>query len=455
MRRKHVRVGAAVVGLMFATSALVAIGYRTFAPSETLVAPMAEYPATGPIFDERPFSELRAAPLVVDDRLRVYAEKWRVWSDGPVGGRYEGTPYWVFRRWPAQVIGVVTASSSAGPLVVSQWSDGELIALDARRGTVAWRTKTPVDQRDFTGRRTGASTVYQPAELLTSATDSGTVIVSTGGGTVRAINGATGAELWLRDLNSTCGNLAWTGAALLALPDCAGDTVTFVDAMTGRELRKWVVPVATASTATPSATRSGIQPAPAARVDAANGDTSTDTAPTGCALGRSDCRLITVGKRAWLLDAGAALTPVGVLPEGAILAGDRLVYTSEAGVTSRPLTGDGPRWTWSGQGRLVAASQDGVYLLTDDLTMLGLDLNSGRLRVVGCAATTPGEHWYVGHVYTAAGGDYVAVERLNNMDADRSDQEYYYGPRPIALVELYPPRQLPVWPAKFAACRPL
>ena len=36
------------------------------------------------------------------------------------------------------------------------------------------------------------------------------------------------------------------------------------------------------------------------------------------------------------------------------------------------------------------------------------------------------------------------------MRAD--DQEYYYGPRPVALVELYTPTKLPVWPGKFAAC---
>ena len=40
---------------------------------------------------------------MVEGRLRVYAEKWRVWADAPVGERYESTPYWAFRRWPAQV----------------------------------------------------------------------------------------------------------------------------------------------------------------------------------------------------------------------------------------------------------------------------------------------------------------------------------------------------------------
>jgi hypothetical protein len=35
------------------------------------------------------------------------------------------------------------------------------------------------------------------------------------------------------------------------------------------------------------------------------------------------------------------------------------------------------------------------------------------------------------------------------------DRQYFYGPRPVALVELYTPTKLPVWPGKFAACRPV
>jgi hypothetical protein len=35
------------------------------------------------------------------------------------------------------------------------------------------------------------------------------------------------------------------------------------------------------------------------------------------------------------------------------------------------------------------------------------------------------------------------------------DRQYFYGPRPVALVELYTPTKLPIWPGKFAACRRL
>src|SRR5262244_3322973 len=122
MRRPSARrITVAVAAAVVAAVAIGVICYRVFAAAETLTAPTMPYPTIPVITDERPFSELRAAPLVVEDRLRIYAETWRVWADAPVGERYESTPYWAFRRWPAQVLGVVTAQTIAGPMVVTQW----------------------------------------------------------------------------------------------------------------------------------------------------------------------------------------------------------------------------------------------------------------------------------------------------------------------------------------------
>ena len=42
-----------------------------------------------------------------------------------------------------------------------------------------------------------------------------------------------------------------------------------------------------------------------------------------------------------------------------------------------------------------------------------------------------------------------------NASVRSEDRQYFYGPRPVALVELYTPTKLPVWPGKFAACRPV
>src|SRR5258708_30798955 len=90
--RRVLRISAVVVSVMVALAATAVIGYRVFAPHETLTLPTVPYPGVAVITDERPYSELRAAPLVVEGRLRVYAEKWRGGAGAPGGGRQHTTP---------------------------------------------------------------------------------------------------------------------------------------------------------------------------------------------------------------------------------------------------------------------------------------------------------------------------------------------------------------------------
>lgn len=411
------------------------IGYRVFAPHETLTRPSEPYPDARPIDDERPFSELRAAPLIVDGRLRVYAEKWRVWADGPVGERYEATPYWAYRRWPAQLVGVVSVAGPAGPAVVSQWSDGQLVAIDARRGEIAWRANGPEPGSGYDGRRTGASVVYEPDSLLTvDAADGRPVVVARGTQLLVGYDAATGARLWQHPLPAGCRAAVWTGQLLVAVPDCANTTITFMDGVTGRRMSAW-----NAATAAPDAATAG----------------GTIAAPAQCALGRIGCRIVRVGDTTWSLRPDARLTRIPALPDGAVVVADRVVFPTVAGVAARPFRGGSPQWTWNGQGQLVAANSKNVFLLTDDRTVLALSMASGDLEFVGCAAAVENEQWRLGHIYPADGISYIALERLTNAGPEAKDQRYYYGLRPIALVELYPPGRLPTWPGKFAACRPL
>jgi hypothetical protein len=177
--------------------------------------------------------------------------------------------------------------------------------------------------------------------------------------------------------------------------------------------------------------------------------------PVGCRLGRSQCRLVNAAGDTWLVGPDGRLTPVPAFGPDALLAGDLVVYPTQIGVSARPITSPTPQWTWTGQGRPIAADAAGVYLLTPDLTMIGLNPYTGGLRTVGCAAMLPGEKWKLGHVYSAGDGQYVALERVStNARPDAADREYFYAARPVALVEMYPPDKLPVWPGKFAACRP-
>jgi outer membrane protein assembly factor BamB len=439
MRRR--RVAKVIIGAAAAVLAVAGVAstcYRVLAPHELLMTPIMAYPPAQLITDERPFSELRAAPLVVEGRIRVYAEKRRIWADAPVGERYEQTPYWAFRRWPQQVIGVVMARSPVGPMVISQWSDGQVIGLDARRGVIAWRFAAPIAPAGYSGRRTGATVVYEPRSLLTAGTGGRVVLVVTAPGVVSGYDSGSGQRLWQLAEPGGCEPAAWTGNALLVLRDCAGSTLTFITVADGRRRGRWTPP-----------------------------ERRNAAVPALCDSGRSECRLITAGGQAWLVSADlisgqsgdAVLTAVPPLEHGALLAGDRIVYPTSTGVAARRLTAKGSLWSWSGLGRLIAADAAGVYLLTSDHTVLGLSPATGHLLVLGCAAAHPNERWQVGHVHTTGGnttgGSYVAFERLTGAVPGAADAQYYYSLRPVALVELYPPTKLPVWSGKFAACRPL
>ena len=419
-RRRALIAGLGV--LVLAVSGLIA--YRVLAPHETLTTPTVAYPEVQVITDERPFSELRAAPLVVEGRLRVYAEKWRVWADAPVGERYESTPYWAYRRWPAQVVGVAVAPAPNGPVVITQWSDGDLIALDARRGAIAWRAKAPVAQREYDGRRTGAAVVYDPRSLLTARSGEQTVLLVTSPNRVSGFDVGTGKELWQRALTGDCEPVAWTGSGLVAVPDCGQPSVRFLDALTGTEKSSWSSP-----------------------------NPAIPPSPSLCELNRSECRLISVRYQTWLLGADASLDAVPSLETNAQLAGERVIYQTGTGVAARRLTDTSPLWNWNGKGRLISADSAGVYLITDDRTVLELSPATGHLLAVGCASSAPNEGWQLGHVHPT-GGPYLALERITNESPRSDDQQYFYGPRPVALVELYAPTKVPLWPGKFAACSP-
>jgi len=417
---RALRVAAAVVATLAALAVVAAVGYRMLRPQDVLTRPTMPYPERVLITDERPHAELRAAPLVVEGRLRVYAEKWRVWSDGPVGERYESIPYWALRRWPAQVVGVVAAETGAGPVVVTQWSDGKIITLDARAGAVAWRAEVGIGDRHYDGRRTGASIVYEPRSLLFTRPPGRVVIVVIGLDGLHAFDAATGADLWQRRLE--CRPEVWTSGTLVVVPACAANEITAVAADTGREV---------ATRRFPARPAAGL-----------------------CRLGRSGCPVVTAGRRAWLLGADAGLAEVPPLEPGATLSRDHiLVYPVPTGVNARRLESTTPLWSWSGKGRFIGADPAGVYLLSEDHTILGLNPSNGGLAVLGCASIEPNEKWIVGHVHPT-GERYIAVERISGASPDATDNEYYFGPRPVALVELYAPTKLPVWPGKFAACNP-
>jgi outer membrane protein assembly factor BamB len=181
MGRLWVRSSLAVV----LAAAAVLIGWRVLAPAEVLA------PVAGPL----PSPSTRTpgvtgktamAPLIVDGMIRVFASKRQVRADAPVDGKTTYTARWSFRRWPQQVSGVV----ATGQTVITRWSDGELVAIDALTGKIAWRTSGPPTP-GYDGHRTGAATVWAPVGLKATPTS---VTVGEGSGLI-AYAVSTGARL--------------------------------------------------------------------------------------------------------------------------------------------------------------------------------------------------------------------------------------------------------------------
>lgn len=421
---------AAVVGIVVLLVALALLGLKVLAPRDLLTPPTTDFPSASPGPNDRPFGSHRVVPLVVDG-LRVNAEKRRVWAEGPVGERQETVPYWALRRWPAELVGVAQAGDAKDALIVSQWSDGRLVAVDLHRGTVAWRADAPVGQDAYDGRRTGAATVYDPPALLVAtAADGRAAVVVSAPGTIHAYDARTGAELFATDVAAGCRPAVWSGAGLLAVPGCADDRkVEFLDPVTGRAVSSWTA--------------------------------AAPPAPAACALGRTDCALVVAGTEVRqprpdgtlrALPAGLATAVTRADAPGAQLAGD-LVVTSAAGViTATPLDTGEPRWTVSGAGRLLAANAAGVYVLTADRAVARLDPGTGTRAAVGCAVAPRDKPWEPGQAYATADGAFVAVERLTGKPASTGDNDYYWSLRPVVLAQLYPPAQLPAWSTRYGGC---
>ncbi|WP_344136792.1 PQQ-binding-like beta-propeller repeat protein, partial [Luedemannella flava] len=299
MISKPVRRVAAVIAIIVLLAALALLGLRVLGSRDLLTPPTTDFPTASTEPNPRPLGSHRVMPLVVDG-LRVHAEKRRVWAEGPVGERQETNPYWAFRRWPAQLVGVARAGADRTALIISQWSDGELVAIDLHRGRVAWRADAPVGQDTYDGRRTGADTVHDPPALLVAtAADGRAAVVVSAPGAVHAYDARTGAALWATDVAAGCRPGVWSSAGLLAVPPCGnGRTLEFVDPVTGRAVSSWSAPAA---------------PAPAA-----------------CASGHTDCAFVVAGTEVRqpnpdgtlrTVPAGVAAAVVGAGAPGARLAG--------------------------------------------------------------------------------------------------------------------------------------
>lgn len=409
------RIVVAVVALL-AIGAVAATVYRVFAPAEVSTVAQTSYP---PVADPAvgPVGRLPAAPLIVNGRLRVYATTRQVYADQPVDGRHRNTPYWLYRRWPAQLSGVV----ASGTTVVSRWSDGRLVALDARTGRVVWRADGPAPERGYTGRRTGAATVWAPDGLHTAiATNGQPVVITVGEAQARGIELATGRQLWQVALDLDCRtDVGTTTAGRLAMVDrCTGPpAVEFRDVATGTVTARWRPPGA------------GAEPM---------------VLPVGCATGRSQCRALqTAGtvsgggdgvSRGWLIGAGTPVAAPGLAAPGTVLAGEFAVDAEDGVVSGRSARTGKQVWRRDdlGVSPIIAVQPGRVHLLTEANDLVTLDPSSGAERSrFPLTVGRDGTGWAAGSAYAADG--YLAVERLKEP-ADPDDRGYYLTAEPVVLA---------------------
>ncbi len=388
-------VGTYAVLLLLVTAA---VGYRTFRPRDTLTSAERGYPAAVRA-TPRLYGALLSAPLVVDGRLRVYAAQREVWADAPIDNRFatsSTSPYWAYRRWPARLLGV----AAVGRTVVSRWSDGYLVALDATRGTIAWRVRVPAVEGGYVGRRTGAATVYDPLGLYTA----GSVVVAAGSGQARGYDAGTGRLLWTKPY---CGT-GFTGQRVFVSVCARESTVDVYDAVTGQALR-W--------------------PAGLANLE-----------PIGCAVGRSECRGVRTAGNAWVIGSDAGLTAAPALADPDSWLVDDLVVTPHAdgSVTARAASGGRALWSWPSVGaaqsgaRIVAVEPGAIHVLTADRDLVSIDPADGlelcRVPLINQfnSAFEPG--------YVYAADRFVFVERLLPGAKPSDPDSRYYYPSPGVLV---------------------
>lgn len=399
--------GVAVVAAAAALAATALVAYRVFAPAEVLTPAGTSYPDPGAPAPGV-LGTLTGAPLIVDGRLRVFAASRQVRAEQPVDAATRRTPFWSYRRWPEQLVGVVAIDAT----VVSQWTDGELVALDATTGKIAWRTLGPAIHQEYAGRSTGASTVYAPPAMYAATTlDGRSVLVAAGAEGRRGYDPATGQELWRDRLAGRCrrDEFTTTTGQLATVNRCVQpEAVEFTEVATGAGAGRW-------------------------RPDGAGATLVVQ--PVGCRVGRSDCPAMRTGEagntQGWLFDPaakGSHLVPAVALNDpGSTLVDGMIVVPEGAGVVGRAAGTGAEAWRWAaGEPVQLLAVQPGrAHLRTRSGELVTLDVANGRERsrfrlTYGRDST----RWSPGYAYAADG--YLAVERLTEPVAPEADDRRYY-----------------------------
>jgi outer membrane protein assembly factor BamB len=441
-RSRPVRRALTGLAVLVVAFAVTMTGYRTLKPADTVTTATRPVPSPEPIKSIQ-YGELHSAPLIVDGQLRVYAEQRRVFADTPVKAIREMTPHWSLRRWPAEVIAVTTVEKStvggAFSVVITKWSDGAVVAIDASSGQSVWQGRVePIAGESFQGRRTGASAVYQPDGLFVtaSATSKRPIVIVTGKDQAQAFDPWNGTVRWSRTFTEHpgCYNVDWTGATTYFVKDsCAAPaTLEIFDADSGSKLAQWRPPGAS------------IGPANVA---------NWYLEPASCELGRSNCALFkaaATGDAVSFADAAAGLgkiTPTywRPAPDGTVtpltfadkdnlfLVGDTLVEQVSTDYVWAISASTGKRlWMSEVAGKLIGADQRNAYIINREYQLLVLNLITGAVTSSTELRIRPADRWVYKLAYMHDG--YLVVERLQSLRDTDVDDRYYFSDTPVVLV---------------------
>ncbi|HEX6685832.1 MAG TPA: PQQ-binding-like beta-propeller repeat protein [Candidatus Limnocylindrales bacterium] len=402
------------VGLATATAVLLGatgvIAWRVLRPAEVVTPATASLPdVTHPT--PGALGVLVSAPLIIDDRIRVFAKKREVWADGPASYHYERSAYWAYRRWPAQVTGVLVAKADR-VLVVTAWTDGMLVAIDSGTGEVAWRVQGDPLAPEFTGRRTGSQTVYTPPGLYSA----GSSFVTVGESSVTAYDGGTGNTLWTvpAPADVDCRGTTFTTAAQqLVMPDTCSKTLVRLDVLSGQKV---------------NSAGDGVE-------------------PVSCRVGHSECAAMRVTNggtvTGWVLTGPRPVPLAPLAAPGSLYNGQGVVIPSPDPSSSSSLSmvdaaGD-VLWTWRPAApapfKLLFADTSRVLVLESDSTMVSLDPATGRFKTYASVLMKhePEREYDVSTWYVS--GNYLILERTNpGVPPTASDDAYYFTNRPILLA---------------------
>jgi outer membrane protein assembly factor BamB len=430
---------------LFVVVVVAAMGitsYRTLKPAETVSRANKPVPSPEPIKSIQ-YGELPSAPLIIEGRLRVYTEQRRVFADTPVTALREMTPHWAYRRWPAEVVSIVAVEKPASgvglSVVITKWSDGEIVALDAEKGDIVWQVRIdPADGETFKGRRTGAKTMYAPDDLFVtaSAVDKQPIVIATGKDVVQAIDPADGDVRWTHSFAATggCRSNDWTGAdAYFVKNTCTKPaTLEIYDAGTGVLLNTWRPPGA--SIGPDNVTNWFLEPASCQL--GRSGCAVFKAAPTGDVVSYADAAsgVGTITAAYWSLGADHVVRPEPVADkDNVVVVGDVLAEQVTGGYIWAFSRTTGQRlWMSEVAGRLIGGDQRNVYLINSEYQLLVLNLETGAVTSSTELRIRPEDRFVFSEYYLHAG--YLVIERLQTTKESEIDDKYYFSMNTVVLV---------------------